>query len=388
MLGFGIVLPLLPFYAESMGATPLQITLMVASFSGMQLAAAPLWGRFSDRRGRRGILIMGLFASAFSYLIFGFARSYWWLLFSRIAAGAAGGTISVAQAYVADTTSDEERARGLGHLGAASGLGVMLGPAVGAFFSSWGLGAAGFVAAGFCTINAIAAFFLVPESRPRQKRKHKGQAASFRNWARSFTAYPMWILLLVYFLTISSFHAMTSVLALFLERSFGINQKDMGILFTISGGTTVVVRGLLLGPLVKRFGEPGTVRIGIIGLMVALLGLPLLPNGRWALLVAPLYAFGAGTLFPALASLVSRATDEDSQGSMLGGSQLVGGLGRVLGPLWSGWVFQSLGIATPFEIGAVVVLVAFVIAFRIPAAKPRAARRDDIEEIADSVPAD
>jgi MFS family permease len=388
MMGFGIVLPLLPFYAESMGAKPLQITIMVASFSAMQLAAAPLWGRVSDRRGRRGILVLGLFASAVSYLIFGFARSYWWLLISRLAAGAAGGTISVAQAYVADTTSGEGRARGLGHLGAASGLGVMLGPAVGAFFSSWGLGAPGFVAAGMCTLNAIAAYFLVPESRPHDKRRKAGQAATLSSWARSFTVYPMWILLLVYFLTISSFHALTSVLALFLERSFGINQKDMGILFTISGATTVVVRGLLLGPLVKRFGEPGTVRIGIIGLAVALAGLPLLPNGHWALLVAPLYAFGAGTLFPALASLVSRATDEDSQGSMLGGSQLVGGLGRVLGPLWSGWVFQSLGIATPFEIGVVVVLVAFVIAFKIPPARTRIARLAEPETASESVPAD
>lgn len=135
MLGFGIVLPLLPFYAESMHATPLQVTILVASFSAMQLVAAPLWGRVSDRIGRRPLVVLGLFASAISYLIFGLARSYWWLLVSRLAAGAAGGTISVAQAYVADTTSHEERARGMGHLGAASGLGVMIGPAIGAFFS-------------------------------------------------------------------------------------------------------------------------------------------------------------------------------------------------------------------------------------------------------------
>lgn len=371
MLGFGIVLPLLPFYAESMGAKPLHITLMVASFSATQLAAAPLWGRVSDRHGRRPILVAGLFASAFSYLIFGFARNYWWLLFSRIAAGAAGGTISVAQAYVADTTSHEERARGLGHLGAASGLGVMLGPAVGAFFSQWGLGAAGFVAAGFCTLNAIAAYFFVPESRVRRERH--GEAATLYGWLRSMVTYPMGVLLLVYFLTISSFNAFTSVLALFMERSFGFDQKNMGLLFTVSGGTTVVVRGLLLGPLVKKFGEPSTVKIGIIALGIALIGLPFLPNGNWAAFFVPWYAFGAGTLFPALASLVSRATDEDSQGSVLGGSQVVGGLGRVIGPLWSGYVFQTYGIDTPFAIGAAVVAVAFVISFRIPAPLARSA---------------
>jgi len=373
MLGFGIVLPLLPFYAESMGATPLQVTVLVASFSAMQLAAAPLWGRVSDKRGRRPLLIASLFASSFSYLLFGFAQNYWMLLFSRMAAGAAGGTITIAQAYVADTTSHDQRARGMGHLGAASGLGVMLGPAVGAFFSDWGLGAPGFVAAAFCALNGTAAIFLVPESWPAHRRKKPGQAATLKTWAQSMTAYPLSILLLVYFLTISSFNAMTSVMALYFERAFGLNEKNMGLLFTLSGGTTVVVRGLFLHPLVKRFGESKTVRIGIAALFLALITMPLLPSGRWAMLIAPAYAFGAGTLFPTLASLVSRATDEDSQGSILGGSQVVGGLGRVVGPLWAGLFFQQLGIITPFLFGALLVMVAMVVALRIPAPRTRAA---------------
>jgi MFS family permease len=373
MLGFGIVLPLLPFYAESMGANPVQITILVASFSAMQLAAAPLWGRVSDKRGRRPLLIASLFASAFSYLLFGFAQNFWWLLVSRMAAGAAGGTITIAQAYVADTTSHEHRARGMGHLGAASGLGVMLGPAVGAFFSDWGLGAPGFVAAAFCAFNGAAAIFLVPESRPARKRSAHSQAATFGDWVRSMTAYPLSILLLVYFLTISSFNAMTSVLALYMERAFGMNQKDMGLLFTLAGGTTVIVRGLLLGPLVKRVGEGPTVRVGIAALFCSLIAMPLLPGRGWAMAIVPLYAFGAGTLFPALASLVSRATDEESQGSILGGSQVVGGLGRVIGPLWAGFVFQRLGIATPFQVGAALVVIAMVVAFRIPVPRIRSA---------------
>jgi MFS transporter, DHA1 family, tetracycline resistance protein len=371
MLGFGIVLPLLPFYAESMGATPLQVTLLVASFSAMQLAAAPFWGRVSDRVGRRPLLIGSLFASSFSYLLFGFADSYVLLLISRMAAGAAGGTITIAQAYIADTTEHEARARGMGHLGAASGLGVMLGPAVGGFVANWwGLGAPGFVAAGFCALNAIAAFYLVPESHTHERRLEQGQAATLGAWARSLVSYPLSVLLSVYFLTISSFAAMTSVLALYLERSFGVDQKDMGVLFTVSGATTVLVRGVMLGRLVKRFGEPVTVRIGICSLMLALVLLPFLPAAGWAMLVVPLYAFGAGTLFPALASLVSRATDRASQGSILGGSQVVGGLGRVSGPLWAGFFFQKLGISTPFVVGAVLVLIGLMVAMRIPAPVP------------------
>ena len=367
MLGFGIVLPLLPFYAESMGATPLQVTILVASFSAMQLAAAPFWGRVSDRVGRRPLLIGSLFASSVSYLVFGLADSFWWLLLSRMAAGAAGGTITIAQAYVADTTAHEERARGMGHLGAASGLGVMLGPAVGGAASDfWGLGAPGFVAAAFCALNGIAAFFLVPESHHEEHRTKAGQAATMRAWVKSMTTYPLSVMLSVYFLTISSFTAMTAVLALYLERSFGVNERDMALLFTLSGATTVVVRGALLGRLVKRIGETVTVRVGICSLLGALLAMPFLPSARWAMAIVPLYAFGAGTLFPALASLVSRVTDKASQGSILGGSQVVGGLGRVIGPLWAGWFFQSVGISTPFTVGAVLVLFALLVATRIP----------------------
>ena len=369
MMGFGIVLPLLPFYAESMGATPLQVTILVASFSAMQLASAPLWGRVSDKVGRRPLLIASLFASSFSYLLFGLAHSFWLLLLSRMAAGAAGGTITIAQAYVADTTAHEDRARGMGHLGAASGLGVMLGPAVGAFVADWwGLGGPGFVAAAFCALNGIAAIFLVPESHTAEHRElHRAQTRTLRGWVRTMTAYPLSVLLTVYFLTISSFTAMTAVLALYLERSFGVDQKDMGILFTLAGATTVVVRGLLLGLLVKRIGESLTVRVGILSLMAALIALPFLPSSFWATAIVPLYAFGAGTLFPALASLVSRATDRASQGSVMGGSQVVGGLGRVVGPLWAGFFFQQVGISTPFNIGAVMVLLALMFAMRIPA---------------------
>jgi multidrug resistance protein len=377
MMGFGIVLPLLPFYAESMGATPLQVTILVASFSAMQLAAAPFWGRVSDRVGRRPLLIGSLFASSVSYLVFALADNYWWLLLSRMAAGAAGGTITIAQAYVADTTEHEQRARGMGHLGAASGLGVMLGPAVGGFASNWwGMAAPGFVAAGLCALNGVAAWFMVPESHALEHRRPAGQAASLRSWLATMTSYPLSVLLTVYFLTISSFTAMTAVMALYLERSFGMNARDVGLLFTLSGGTTVVVRGLLLGKLVKKLGESVTARIGICSLMAALISFPLLPAARWTVVVVPLYAFGAGTLFPALASLVSRATDRSSQGSIMGGSQVVGGLGRVIGPLWAGYFFQTIGITTPFVVGAVLVLFALLVAMRIPTgAAPRSGAR-------------
>ena len=369
MMGFGIVIPVLPFYATDLGASPIEVTLIIASFSAMQLAAAPLWGRVSDKHGRRPILIAGLFASALSYLIFGFADSVIVLLLSRMAAGAAGGTIAVAQAFIADTTTAERRAHGLGLLGAASGLGVMLGPAIGGFFSRYGLGAPAFVAAALCALNGIAAIALLPESRPTADRGLHGETATLAGWVRTMTRYPLRLLLSIYFLTISSFTAMTALLALYLEIRFDMGAEEMGLVFAASGATTVIVRGVLLGQLVKHFGEPFTVRLGTVGLLLSLVAMPLLPSIWWVGAVVPLYALGAGTLFPALASMVSRATDSHSQGSVMGGSQVVGGAGRVIGPLWAGWLFQEVGYGAPFQIGAALVVLAFLLALRIPVAR-------------------
>lgn len=373
MLGFGIVIPVLPFYAEELGASPLAVTVLIASYSAMQLVATPVWGRVSDRRGRRPLLIAGLFASSVSYLIFGMAETLTLLLVSRMAAGAAGGTISVAHAYVADTTTAEDRAHGMGLIGAAAGIGVMLGPAIGGFFSRFGLGAPGYVAAGLCLLNAIAAVFLLPESRTAEAaaRSAEGEAATLRGWVATMTRKPLSLMLIIYFLAISSFSAMTALLALFLDRRFGLNAQDMGYVFALAGGATVVVRGVLLGKLVRRFGEKSVVRLGAAALAGSMVGMAVIPTVMWVGLMVPLWAFGAGTMFPALASLVSLATDSHSQGSVLGGSQVVGGLGRVIGPLWGGLLFQSWRFDSPFWIGAVLVAVAWVLAARIPA---RAAR--------------
>ncbi len=379
MIGFGIVLPLLPYYAEEFGASPLDVTLLIASFSAMQFVAVPIWGRVSDRLGRRPFIIAGLFASAVSYLIFGLATSLLLLFVSRIAAGAAGGTISVAQAYVADSTGPEDRASGMGMLGAASGLGILIGPAIGGYFSGFGYAVPGFIAAGLCAANGIAAIFFLPES-PREPGKvgepggageagtgrEPAQASSLRRWFRTLTGFPFGLLLLVYFLAIMSFTAMTSVLALFAERAHGMDALDMGIVFSTAGATTVVVRGLIVGRLARTFGERRIVQAGTLVLSLCLLGIPLVPDETTMFVMVPFWALATGLTFPSLASLVSRETDTESQGAMLGGQQVVGGIGRVLGPVWAGAVFEALGIRVPFFIGAVLVAAAVILALRIP----------------------
>ena len=372
MIGFGIVLPLLPYYAETFGASPSEVTLLIASFSAVQFVAVPVWGKVSDRLGRRPFIIAGLFASAVSYLIFGLAQSLAMLFVSRIAAGAAGGTISVAQAYVADTTTSRDRAHGMGMLGAAAGLGVLIGPAIGGYFSAWGYGVPGYIAAGLCLANGIAAVFYLPESRRSTRRAATSasapvpQAATLGGWVRTLTTFPFALLLIVYFLSIMSFTAMTAVLALYVERAHEMDAMDVGIIFATAGGTTVVVRGMIVGWLARRFGERRIVQAGTVVLSVALLTIPLIGDAALIFATVPLWALATGLTFPSLASLVSQETDTESQGAMLGGQQVVGGIGRVLGPVGAGVLFEAVGIRSPFYVGAGLVAVAALLATRIP----------------------
>ncbi len=397
MVGFGIVLPLLPYYAEEFGASPFQVTLLIASFSAMQFVAVPIWGRLSDRLGRRPFIIAGLFASAVSYLIFGFAASLLALFVSRIAAGAAGGTISVAQAYVADTTGPEDRAHGMGMLGAASGLGILIGPAIGGYFSGFGYAVPGFIAAGLCVVNGVAAVFFLPESRRGTEASRaadrvadraderaddravpaSAQAGTLRGWAATLVSFPFGLLLLVYFLSIMSFTAMTSVLALYAERAHGMDAMDMGVIFATAGGTTVVVRGLIVGWLARRFGERWIVRAGTLVLAVTLFTIPLLTEPSLMFAMVPFWALATGLTFPSLASLVSQESDVESQGAMLGGQQVVGGVGRVLGPVGAGLLFERVGIGSPFVVGSALVVLAAILATRIPAPAHRVTLDDD-----------
>jgi MFS family permease len=391
MIGFGIVLPLLPFYAEEFGATPLQVTLLIASFSATQFVAVPVWGRVSDRLGRRPFIVAGLFASAVSYLIFGLAGSLATLFISRIAAGAAGGTISVAQAYVADTTGPRDRAHGLGMLGAASGLGVLIGPAIGGYFSGFGYHVPGFIAAALCAANGIAAIFFLPESRRPVAPANRavppagGQAATLQGWVRSMTSYPFYLLLVVYFLSIMSFTAMTAVLALYADRAFGMTAMDMGVVFAVAGGTTVVVRGLLIGWLARRVGERRIVLAGTMVLALSLVAIPMVQNPAMIFALVPFWALAAGLTFPSLASLVSQESDAESQGSMLGGQQVVGGIARVAGPVWAGALFGAVSIRTPFFVGAALVSAAVLVASRIPAPAHAGILDDDSALAADDV---
>ena len=368
-IGFMIILPLLPFYATRLAATPETVGRLIASFSIAQLLSAPLWGRVSDRYGRRPTLLIGLAASTVAYAVFGFADAVWLLFASRIVQGAGGGTTGVAQAYVADTVEPDDRARALGWLSSATAAGVILGPAIGSFAFTLGPQAPGLVAAGLCLVNVIFAWKWLAESRPGQRRD--GSAPRRPIW------HPAWLvvrhptnlvsrLIWIYGIGMVAFSAMTCVLSLYLQAEFHLTEKTIGPIFAYVGVLSLVMRSVLLGPIVDRFGENWTMRAGTLLLAAGLLLYPI-PHTLWALAaVIPLVPIGTALLFPATTSLMQRYTDSRELGTTMGVAQTFAGSARVVAPLMATAIFQRLGHAWPFYVAGGVVALAGMLTLQVP----------------------
>jgi multidrug resistance protein len=368
MIGFMIVLPLLPFYALKLNASPEIVGQLIASYSIAQLIAAPLWGRVSDRYGRRPALLIGLSASAIAYVVFGLADSLWLLYLSRVVQGAGGGTTGVAQAYVADTVAPADRARALGWLSAATSAGVMVGPAIGSTAAHFGQAAPGLIAAALCLTNVIFAWRWLPESR---KETVDGPARVSRPlWHPAWMAIrhpnsPIGRLLWIYGVAMIAFSSNTSIMALYLGAEFAIDEKTIGYVFLYVGVLSFVMRSLLLGPIVDRIGETWAMRIGT-GLLVLGLALYPLPRDLWTLaLVIPGVPIGTALLFPATTSLMSRYSEPGELGTTMGVSQTFAGLARVVAPLLATTLFQRLGHGWPYWAAAICVALVGIMAFQV-----------------------
>jgi MFS family permease len=359
MVGFAMVFPLLPYYALHLNASPEMIGLMTAGFSGAQLIAAPYWGRFSDRYGRRPALLIGLIASAAAFVIFGLADALWLLFLSRLVQGAGGGTTGVAQAYVADTIKPRDRAKALGWLSAATSAGVAFGPAVGSMSHAWwGPQAPGFVAAGLCLLNAFFAWKWLPESRnmnTAERAKPRKPVLAAAAEVLEHPGRPVSRLIWIYSVGMLAFAALNSVLALFLDSTFGVTEEYIGYFYSYVGALSFLMRSLLLGTIVDRFGEVKTMRYGTICLVIGLLAYTVVPN-LWALaIVIPLVPIGTALLFPSTTALMSRLSAKDEVGTTMGVAQTFAGLARVAAPLIATSAFQRLGHAWPFYIAAAAV---------------------------------
>ncbi len=378
LIGFGIVLPLLPFYAQDFGATPTLIGLLVAAHPAMQLVSGPIWGRISDRVGRRPILLLGLVGSGVSYLIFALAGNLLWLFASRAMAGIAGANIPVAQAYIADSTDIENRTRGMGLVGAAFGLGFIAGPAIGGGLSHFGYAVPGFFAAALSLGNAAAAYFYLPESlsgEMRAKAASQADAGLFGRlrFAVAFARRPaIGALIAIFVLATFVFAAFTTVFPLWIDVEFGYNARHAGYLLAYFGLLMAIVQGRLLGPIAGRLGERRLLVVASAVLMVTYALLPL-SNVLWALglSLVPL-ALGTGLNWPTLTSLASQYAETEAQGAILGAMQSLSALARMMGSVWAGWVFGGWGPDAPYLANALLMSLAaaFAIVFMIRAPMP------------------
>jgi DHA1 family tetracycline resistance protein-like MFS transporter len=377
LLGFGIIIPIQSFYAEQFGATPTTITLLGASYSLMQFLFSSFWGRLSDRIGRRPIVLISVSFSAVAFLVFGLAQSLAWLFAARLLAGFGNANIGAVQAIISDITTPENRAKGMGVLGAAFGLGFILGPAIGGIMGQISPQAPAFTAAGLAFCNLVLAYFILPETLGTHRARRS--RVNLKSLKHAMSQVNVGTIIIANFIFTAAFAMMEQAIGLFIARSHlgsnTIHDPDYvkraaqltAIYLVAVGVTATIVQGGLIGRLNKRFGE---VRLATTGLFVVALGMAFVPYnigqmpGMWMLLSAIVLAAGTGISGPSLSSLLSRSVSTDEQGGTLGLNQSMSSLGRVIGPGCAGMIFEW-NMAAMFYISAVLIGLAWLASLRL-----------------------
>jgi MFS family permease len=384
LVGFGMIIPLLALYGKSEGATAVQLGMLGASYSVMQFFFSPIWGRLSDRVGRRPILLMSQAGSTLAYLGFGFAtlnHSYLGLLATRLLQGVFAANISAAQAYVADVTSPQDRAKGMGMIGAAFGVGFVLGPVLGGLTVGWGLAVPGFLASAICGFNWLLTFSRLPESLSPEIRE-RNQAKPARSYdplnlarIRQAASHPTLLLLLaMFFINTFAFSNLEQTFSLlFLHKGFAVGAGDAqtadaakktGMVLAYVGIMAALIQGGLIRRLAPRFGEKKLLTMGLLLLGGSIAFLPLLPSyGLYFALMFPL-AVGRSLVDPSISSLISKSADASDQGSTFGLSQGLASLARATGP-FCGLITFEWHFVFPFFLAAGLTLVVFLLSFRL-----------------------
>jgi MFS transporter, DHA1 family, tetracycline resistance protein len=374
LVGFGLVIPLLPYYAQRFTASPLQMTLLFAIYSLMSMMTAPLWGRLSDRIGRRPVLMASMAAAALAYLALAFATGLWMLFAARAFAGACAGNIAAAQAYIADVTPPEQRAKGMGMIGAAFGLGFIIGPVLGGIIAGNDLATAdlqtpGLIASGLSFAAFLSVIVLLPESLSADRARDSRSRIAV---AREAFARPVLArLLAVFFLVILAFSGMETTFAWWAIAQFGWGPRSIGFVFFYVGLLSALMQGVMIGPLTRRFGEERLMPGGLAAIALGLLVLPFARELPALFIALTALSLGMGATQPSLNSLISRRAGAGEQGEIMGVAQSVGSLSRVLGPLIAGSLFAAVGRGSPFLWGAALVGCALLVGWRVP--RPEAA---------------
>ena len=373
LVGLGIVLPLLPFCGQRFGASPSAIAFLFAIYSLMQFIFTPLWGSLSDRFGRRPLLLLNIAGSSVSYVWFGLSNSFLMLLAARALAGVMGSSIVVAQAYIADVTEPEDRAKSMGILGAAFGMGFIFGPAIGGILGGSdpqnpNFSLPLFIAAGISILAFAVAYFYLPESLSQKARAQQVEKVGkvqplvwFKNTVEIVQRPQIGKLIGLYFLMSLAILGVQSILALWLEKQFGWGPRDTGYFYIFCGVVGAVTQGGLIGPLNKRFGEG---KLLLWGLSVGCFGFLMIPFSESLPLLLGAMTFaiwGEAVARPSLSSLLSRSAGSEEQGRVMGVSQSFASLARITAPLLGGLLFQELGISWPFFCAGMLLLGAAIL---------------------------
>jgi len=382
MMGLMIIWPLLPLYAAKLGATATIVGLLAASFPVAQLVSSPVWGYVSDRYGRRPALLVGLGASAFAYIVFGFAHAVWLLFLSRFVQGLGGGTTGVVQAYVADTMLPHERAKALGWLSAATSAGVIIGPAIGSFMHRFGEAAPGLFASALVLVNVAFAWKWLPESRWAQAgvaqtatgapRPSVTIGEAVRNIVQPAVRVvadptrPISLLIWIYALAMLAFNALPPIFSLYLHDRFAITADQIGFFFMVFGAVGVLMRTAPVGWFNAKLGEVRTMQVGTLLLLAGFILVPLAPTLTLFVCAQILLPLGTALLFPANSALVSHRAHHDEIGLTLGVQQTYRGLAAIVGPVYAGGAYQTLGQQVPFYISAGIIAFVGYLTLRIP----------------------
>ncbi len=364
VLGYGMILPLLPFYAQQFADGATWAGLLRALYAGLQFFTGPLLGALSDRIGRRPVLLLCLLTTAGAYLVLGLATSLEWLIVAVTLDGLTGANLTIAQAYLTDRTDPKDRTRAFGLLGAAVGLGTMAGPAFGGLLSVYGLGVPAFVAAAIGLGNVLFGLWALPESLPPglRARTPTRTARPFAHLTETLRFARLHDLLLSVFALNLVFNGLQTVFPLYTQQRFGWNAFDNGLFFGFLGVCAVVVQGFVVGRLQPKLGDGWLTLLGL-GLMAATVGgVALVGEAAWLYPVVAAAAIGSSLALPALTSLISHSGGANEQGKIMGGLQALQALSMIAGPTLAGWAFDGLGIAHLPWLGSALVAVAWVLA--------------------------
>jgi DHA1 family tetracycline resistance protein-like MFS transporter len=370
LLGFGIIIPQLPFYGVHFGASPAAVALLMSCYSFAQFFMSPVLGRLSDRIGRRPVLLVSMACSCLAYVWLGFASALWMLFGARLLAGAGAGNLAAAQAYITDVTAPEARAKGMGLIGAGFGLGFTLGPWLGGVVagrnpSPEDLQRPAFLAAAMSALAFVLVLSLLKESLPQTGAP--APRASRWDLARSSMGRPtLRLLILLFFAITAAFAGMETTFALWTKEAFGWGPAQVGWLFFFVGCVLIVVQGLLIGPLSRWLGEARLVLIGAASIALGLATITLSTNLAMLLVASACLAVGMGLLNPSINSLISRQAGIEERGGVMGVAQSGASLARVVGPAIAGPLFELIGRNAPYYAGTLVMLGVLGFALRVP----------------------